>query len=94
MAALGRLPAVGDEVRVDGAGSPWCLRVQGLEGRRVARVALGPALPEPVTVEPASPGPEVSRPSTVVAPAPTRPADPEPDPVAQSAGAVPLSVGQ
>jgi putative hemolysin len=36
MARLGRLPLVGDEVRVEG----WRLAVRVLDGRRVARVAL------------------------------------------------------
>jgi len=36
MARLGKLPAVGDEVRVDG----WRLTVAELDGRRVARVRL------------------------------------------------------
>jgi putative hemolysin len=36
MARLGKLPAVGDEVRVDG----WRLTVAELDGRRVARVKL------------------------------------------------------
>jgi putative hemolysin len=36
MARLGKLPAVGDEVRVDG----WRLTVKELDGRRVARVRL------------------------------------------------------
>ncbi|WBB65081.1 hemolysin family protein [Micromonospora sp. WMMD812] len=52
MAALGRLPVVGDEVAVDpgpaDAGAPepddasggWMLRVMALEGRRVARLAV------------------------------------------------------
>ena len=38
MARLGRLPRVGDEVRVDG----WRLAVRALDGRRVARVLLAP----------------------------------------------------
>jgi putative hemolysin len=38
MARLGRLPRVGDEVRVDG----WRLAVCELDGRRVARVRLAP----------------------------------------------------
>jgi putative hemolysin len=36
MARLGRLPAVGDEVRVD----RWCLVVRELDGRRIAKVGL------------------------------------------------------
>ncbi|MEU3453805.1 hemolysin family protein [Micromonospora sp. NPDC006766] len=59
MAALGRLPVAGDEVPVvpalDGPGGPdpddppggWLLRVLGLEGRRVSRLAVSAArLPE------------------------------------------------
>jgi Mg2+/Co2+ transporter CorC len=37
MAVLGRLPAVGDEVRVEGG---WRLSVVALDGRRVSRVGL------------------------------------------------------
>jgi putative hemolysin len=53
MAALGRLPVAGDEVHVDGSDQAWCLRVLALEGRRVARVAVGPVAvaPEPATAE-------------------------------------------
>jgi putative hemolysin len=36
MARLGRLPAVGDEVRI----AEWILRVSALDGRRVARVVM------------------------------------------------------
>jgi putative hemolysin len=36
MARLGKLPIVGDEVRVDG----WRLTVAELDGRRVSRVGL------------------------------------------------------
>jgi putative hemolysin len=47
MAALGRLPVIGDEVAVLPAGrhSPtgWRLRVLAVEGRRVARVSVSPA---------------------------------------------------
>jgi putative hemolysin len=107
MAALGRLPVVGDEVRVDGAGSPWCLRVQGLEGRRVARVALGPVLAEPATVELATAGSGseagsgsgagfgsgAARPGSAAAPAPARPADTEPDPAAHPVDAAARPVG-
>jgi putative hemolysin len=41
MCGLGRLPQVGDEVTVD----DWRLVVLALDGRRVARVALVPAVP-------------------------------------------------
>jgi putative hemolysin len=41
MARLGKLPAVGDEVRVDG----WRLTVAELDGRRVSRVRLASAAP-------------------------------------------------
>ena len=41
MAALGRLPGVGDEVPVPSSGaSPWLLTVSEMDGRRVARVAI------------------------------------------------------
>jgi putative hemolysin len=51
MATLGRLPAVGDEVRVGG----WRLVVNLLDGRRVARVALHPvpAAARPELIQPA-----------------------------------------
>jgi putative hemolysin len=41
MCCLGRLPTIGDEVRVDG----WRLVVSELDGRRVSRVSLAPARP-------------------------------------------------
>ena len=52
MAALGRLPRPGDEVRVparpvDGEEEDWVLRVLSLDGRRVARVGV---LPPPAAV--------------------------------------------
>ena len=43
MARLGKLPKVGDEVRVDG----WRLAVCALDGRRVSRVALTLIAPAP-----------------------------------------------
>jgi CBS domain containing-hemolysin-like protein len=43
MASLGRVPAVGDTVVLDG----HVLRVEHMEGRRVARVRLSPASPGP-----------------------------------------------
>jgi CBS domain containing-hemolysin-like protein len=43
MAVLGRLPAVGDEVRVPG----WVVRVEAMEGRRVDRVRFVPSEPPP-----------------------------------------------
>jgi len=48
MARLGRLPAVGDEVRPAEGG--WVLRVVALDGRRVARVALAPDAGDPPLV--------------------------------------------
>jgi len=47
MAVLGRVPAVGDEVRIDG----WRVRVQDMEGLRVDRLRFFPAEPEPDGVE-------------------------------------------
>jgi CBS domain containing-hemolysin-like protein len=43
MLRLGRLPTVGDEVRVDGT----VLRVEQMDGRRVARLRLLPTIAEP-----------------------------------------------
>jgi len=62
MAALGRLPALDDEVRVGG----WVLRVAAMDGRRVARVALLPA-PPPGRPEPT---PETAPTTPVAAPEP------------------------
>nr|WP_232533998.1 hemolysin family protein [Plantactinospora sp. KBS50] len=54
MAALGRLPAVGDEVEVvvplvepgpAGGTGRWALRVLALDGRRIDRLAISPARP-------------------------------------------------
>ena len=46
MCALGRLPVDGDEVPVEavgaGDGAGWLLRVAALDGRRVARISIGP----------------------------------------------------
>lgn len=53
MAKLGKLPTVGDEVRVSGpvGGVPgeWRLAVVAMDGRRVDRVALAPSPPAPRT---------------------------------------------
>jgi CBS domain containing-hemolysin-like protein len=38
MFQLGRVPALGDQVRIE----PWLLRVEALDGRRVAVVRLVP----------------------------------------------------
>jgi CBS domain containing-hemolysin-like protein len=38
MAMLGRVPAVGDEVSVDG----WTIRVDAMDGRRVDRLRFTP----------------------------------------------------
>jgi len=51
MAALGRIPAVGDEVHRDG----WRLAVTAMDGRRVAGVRVVPPPPEPPAPEPARP---------------------------------------
>jgi len=66
MAALGRLPAVGDEVLIPGSTDParpgggWLLRVLALDGRRVARVAVVPAeRPGPAGAEQRDPAPAV-----------------------------------
>jgi putative hemolysin len=57
MAALGRLPAIGDVVTVPGGG--WALRVLSVDGRRVARVAVVPAtLPDLAVVQ--APMPDIS----------------------------------
>jgi len=53
MARLGRLPLAGDEVRL----GAWVLRIVALDGRRVARVGLAEAPPEPATERAASPAP-------------------------------------
>lgn len=56
MAALGRLPSIGDEVLVAGSaddGEPeggWTLRVLALDGRRIARLGISPVRPEPPVV--------------------------------------------
>jgi putative hemolysin len=55
MARLGRLPAVGDTVDVDG----WTLTVTGLDGRRVARLRVTPPR------EPAAAPPGTARPVDV-----------------------------
>jgi putative hemolysin len=59
MCRLGRLPAVGDEVRLEG----WRLVVRALDGRRVARVALARTGPSGVHHGP--PG-DTNGPATVV----------------------------
>jgi hypothetical protein len=58
MAALGRLPAVGDEVVVPVEPGHWRLGVSDMDRRRVARVALTFVPPVPV------PAPAVSAEST------------------------------
>ncbi|GAA1805919.1 HlyC/CorC family transporter [Planosporangium flavigriseum] len=58
MCRLGRLPAVGDEVRFD----RWRLVVRALDGRRVARVTLVRTIP--MGVRPSSPG-DAGGPGTV-----------------------------
>jgi len=44
MAALGRLPTLGDEVLLPTPGANWRLSVAGMDGRRVSRVALSTGL--------------------------------------------------
>jgi CBS domain containing-hemolysin-like protein len=43
MHRLGRVPSLGDELRLDG----WLVRIEALDGRRVARVRVVPASPPP-----------------------------------------------
>jgi CBS domain containing-hemolysin-like protein len=43
MHRLGRGPSLGDELRLDG----WPVRIEALDGRRVARVRVVPASPPP-----------------------------------------------
>jgi putative hemolysin len=52
MAVLGRLPAVGDEVLVEGG---WRLSVVALDGRRVSRVGLHQAETSDETSDETSP---------------------------------------
>jgi putative hemolysin len=47
MAALGRLPTIGDEVPVPAGRGGWLLRVLTVDGRRVARVAVVPTATPP-----------------------------------------------
>ncbi|RNI20944.1 hemolysin family protein [Flexivirga caeni] len=47
MAAVGRVPRVGDEVALDG----WTLRVVAMDGRRVDRVRIARVIPAPAEVE-------------------------------------------
>jgi CBS domain containing-hemolysin-like protein len=42
MAAVGRVPQVGDEIALNG----WMLRVVAMDGRRVDRVRIAPVIPE------------------------------------------------
>src|SRR5690606_9614209 len=51
MAQLGRLAVVGDEVTVVTGDSAWRLVVVELDGRRIARVAVEPLVPETVAAE-------------------------------------------
>jgi magnesium and cobalt exporter, CNNM family len=54
MAALGRLPAAGDEVWVATPDGPWRLHVLAMDGRRVDRVEIGTPMLEALPVaEPA-----------------------------------------
>lgn len=64
MAALGRLPEVGDEVVVAIPTGSWRLLVVGLDGRRIARVALVQDAPKPGAVPVPAPA-SVSTPELV-----------------------------
>ncbi|HEX6527614.1 MAG TPA: hemolysin family protein [Streptosporangiaceae bacterium] len=73
LAALGELPEVGDEVRAGGR----VITVTELDGRRIARLRVGPALQVKPQVDSIAPGPAGSGP-----PAPSAP----PAPPAQEGG--------
>jgi putative hemolysin len=82
MASLGRLPAVGDEVPVEGPGGRWQLAVLDLDGRRVRRVGVTPPVPVPALPAPtpqpviaAQPVPAAARlePAAILEPAAPQP---------------------
>ena len=82
MAALGRLPTLGDEVLLPTPGANWRLSVAGMDGRRVSRVALSTglgALPAPDPALESTPDPEST-------PEPARNLAPEPEPEVAPAG--------
>jgi putative hemolysin len=58
MATLGRLPEVGDHVVVASGTGSWRLLVVGLDGRRIARVALVELAEAPLPVSEPAPVPE------------------------------------
>jgi putative hemolysin len=74
LAALGELPSVGDEVRIGGR----VLTVTSLDGRRIARLRVGPAAPPKPQVDSMSPLEPGSPTAPESSPEPAAGASPEP----------------